>query len=519
MASLDSLTVNLYRVVGDVKTLLGTYVVPSVIIGAEHTYTLQVRNNVKTVLVNGVSRITSTDNVITEAGQVAVRATTSDIAGVPSSLSLTRIYTDPLIYATADSLTLPMLQTVTSGNDGMQLPLWQLTAETEGSFITLPLLTTSGGTNDAALSLPIFGENVGGQDSAYLTLPSHTATGTGSADSAHLRLPSLIVAGEVSNNLAADLTWPLFSVNADGLTGGAFKAALSLPMLRVSVYGQDTVDASIPLIGMDASAVTGDIGDADLALPSLGVSAEGYETPIYTSDVVLLALTTDAYVIAGSYNTSVLSLPALLLAADGVTGATATVEVSVPVLAVSAAGYPQYVGTVNIELPALMLEAAVYVTAAGTYKTFAINTRTLGLTEYRGLSINSFARFNGVYLAATPTGIVALTGDTDGTAIIEASAKLARMNVSSEQLKRVKEVFVSYRSGNAMMLTVDLEGDTQYQYVIEPRSTTGMRNSRAKIGRALKSKYWQIGVKNVDGADFDVDSLAFKPQELERKLG
>ena len=519
MSSLNSLTVNLYRVVDGVKTLLGTYAIPSIIVGAAHTYTLQVRNNTKKVLVDGVVRVTSTDNYITDAGSVAVLATTSDSNGVPSSISLDRIYTDPLTYATADSITLPMLQVVVSDTSGMPLPLWELTAETEGSFVSIPLITLDGGTNDALLTLPMFGQNLGGQNAADVTLPVWEVTGSGSADYAWLNLPSLIVSGDIGNDLTADLSLPLIGFSASGLTGFAFTSALTLPMLTVSVYGQDTVDASIPLWTTDADLLAGEIGDADNTLPSLDVAGTHYETAIYTSDVSLPILATDAYVVTGSYNTVALTLSAWLLAAEGVTGTISTGEVSIPVLTLDASGYPQYVGTVNIELPMLVLESAVYVAAVGTYKTFAINTRTLGLTEYQGLSINSFAKFNGVTLAATPTGIVALTGSVDGTAIIDASAKLARMHFGYEQLKRVKDVFVSYRSDSAMVLTVDLEGDTQYQYTIEPRGTTGLRNSRAKLGRKLKSKYWQLGLKNVDGADFDVDSMAFEPQELERKLG
>lgn len=75
-------TVELQKRVAGTFTLLGSYV--SGLTSGTHPLMLQVRDAAKKVFVDGVERISSTDNAITAAGRVGVRsgASTSDSTGI-----------------------------------------------------------------------------------------------------------------------------------------------------------------------------------------------------------------------------------------------------------------------------------------------------------------------------------------------------------------------------------------------------------------------------------------------------
>jgi hypothetical protein len=38
-----------------------------------------------------------------------------------------------------------------------------------------------------------------------------------------------------------------------------------------------------------------------------------------------------------------------------------------------------------------------------------------------------------------------------------------------------------------------------------------------KMGRGVKSRYWQFTISNVDGADFEIDELVLLPIILKRR--
>jgi hypothetical protein len=39
-----------------------------------------------------------------------------------------------------------------------------------------------------------------------------------------------------------------------------------------------------------------------------------------------------------------------------------------------------------------------------------------------------------------------------------------------------------------------------------------------KIGKGLRSRYWQFELVNIDGADFDLDTIEFHPVLLTRRV-
>ena len=89
------------------------------------------------------------------------------------------------------------------------------------------------------------------------------------------------------------------------------------------------------------------------------------------------------------------------------------------------------------------------------------------------------------------------------------------------QMKRLPELQAGYRSSGEMEMLVshgDATTDTLRVYPLTRHvREAGVRKSRAKPAKGIKSVYWQIGMRNIDGADFQVEQINAVVQNLTRR--
>jgi hypothetical protein len=232
-------------------------------------------------------------------------------------------------------------------------------------------------------------------------------------------------------------------------------------------------------------------------------------------------LTLAGYVSSSSLiNGNVMLLP-LTLSADISTGSIVNASLTLPLLTLSATGYTNVVGTADLMLPLLTLNATVTTTLLNPVFTgITLNTKTNAVSTYSNGSFNSLCTFNGVVLAATSTGIVALMGDTDQGVNINASLSSGVSDFKSEQMKRVLCGYVGYRAAGNMELTLITDEHHEHIYAIEPRQLgTDIHPTRVKFGKGVTGRYTQWKWENKAGADFQLDSLSLDVQQLSRKIG
>jgi hypothetical protein len=58
----------------------------------------------------------------------------------------------------------------------------------------------------------------------------------------------------------------------------------------------------------------------------------------------------------------------------------------------------------------------------------------------------------------------------------------------------------------------------EHWYRLEQRPTEALRENRVPVGRGLKSVYWQYELHNIDGADFQIETVRMWPMGLSRKV-
>lgn len=137
---------------------------------------------------------------------------------------------------------------------------------------------------------------------------------------------------------------------------------------------------------------------------------------------------------------------------------------------------------------------------------WAADIRQLGMSRYDGLQSKQMAVIKGVTVGVSDTGLFKFTGSKP----VKAAITTGKRDFSSDQKKRIEGVFAYGESDSRLQLTVkcDKRGEeVEYDYEFMNRLTENTRNTRAKVGKGLASRYYQFTISNPDGADFALRRL------------
>jgi hypothetical protein len=150
------------------------------------------------------------------------------------------------------------------------------------------------------------------------------------------------------------------------------------------------------------------------------------------------------------------------------------------------------------------------------------NTDLKAVTEYRNVQFDSFATFQGVTYGAGQGGIVALLGDTDDGAAIDAWFTPFLTDFGTQKFKRASDIWIGASTDGALfakVLTRDPATGAKLEdhYAVVMKQGDGVQPGRVEVGRGLKSTFWGLTVHNVDGADFALDSIQWRPLLLDRR--
>lgn len=142
---------------------------------------------------------------------------------------------------------------------------------------------------------------------------------------------------------------------------------------------------------------------------------------------------------------------------------------------------------------------------------------------YADWPFNSYAEIAGRQYAMGPTGIVELGGDDDDGEAIAARLRTGLTNLGTGRGKRIEGAYLGYTSDGQLGLAVTVTSPdgtkTEHRYLMRPRTDGGaMHEGRIKVGRGMKSVFWQFEVHNVDGAAFELHDLQLLPMILDRRV-
>ena len=178
------------------------------------------------------------------------------------------------------------------------------------------------------------------------------------------------------------------------------------------------------------------------------------------------------------------------------------------------------------DLTALIMDSVSFATTLsidnGEYIAWVINTENTALSRYTNYPFNSFAKIGDSYVGAASDGLHTLDGDDDNGDAINARLRQGLSDMGSRKLKQIPEAYIGASvDGQLLMqvITVDERTGTKKGaiYKMANRGAVVNRENRIQFGKGLKSVDWDWILENVDGADFDIGSIEFRPLFLTRR--
>ena len=143
------------------------------------------------------------------------------------------------------------------------------------------------------------------------------------------------------------------------------------------------------------------------------------------------------------------------------------------------------------------------------------------LSEYTNYDFNSFCRVGDTFFAASDKGIFTLGGPDDAGEEIAAMVRTMVMDFGTGRQKRVKSAYLGYTAARELVLKVRSVEDGQMMeqlFAARPMGADAPDTVRMEVGLGMRSRYWQFELVNVDGADFEVDTLELYPLTLGRRV-
>lgn len=153
----------------------------------------------------------------------------------------------------------------------------------------------------------------------------------------------------------------------------------------------------------------------------------------------------------------------------------------------------------------------------------------LAMSRYDNFSFNSLAVVNGTLMGARDGGIFKLTGDTDAGVAIQAEIagdwtdriQGEKGTEPDPQLKRPRYVYLNASVDGVLAFVLGcLEdgGEVDYSYSLPDITALGFVNNRAPLGRGIRSRYLRPVIRNVSGADFEINDGTVVVDSLARSL-
>lgn len=162
-------------------------------------------------------------------------------------------------------------------------------------------------------------------------------------------------------------------------------------------------------------------------------------------------------------------------------------------------------------------------TGQDTYVAWVMTAPTRAMRRYLNYPFNSFGELDGRLCGANDKGVYWLDGDTDDGTPIPAMVRTGLLDFGTRQLKQMDRAYLGYTSDGTLCLRVTTTSETgdkvEYTYQMTPVTADAPREQRVKIGRGMRSVYWQFELTNdSNGSSFELHDVSMLPIVLTRRV-
>jgi hypothetical protein len=333
------------------------------------------------------------------------------------------------------------------------------------------------------------------------------------------KVTGAIVAWRTST-ITTDVNLPRVTASAEAMLGNTGDIAGVMPLVQVAAAGGgQSSNASLPRMNAAIEAVSGIVSGIDLRLPAVTASAEGVNTVVGVIDGTLKKAAAVVEAIQGNVAAIDGALRGITGSSEAVLGSAGSVAVVLPEPTAQLGGSAAIYAVLSARLPTLGTTAFTSLRIYEHVLTHVMNTISTAVTTFENYEYNSFTKFNGRYLAAGPGGIVIVDqGDKDDTTNIDAAMLSGELDFNSPQLKRMSDFYLAMRAAGNIALTVSTDEMGAYDYTIKPYDIETLKQRRDLIGKGMRGRYWQFGLSNTDGCDFDFDAYSMLVVDTSRRV-
>ena len=326
------------------------------------------------------------------------------------------------------------------------------------------------------------------------TIPSITASG-------YMEIPPVI---------------PYITASGTATTGNIGTSTATIPLITATgtaeIQHGGTIAQTMPSFTLDMTGVQ----QKPLVMENFIVSMTGESGYVALLNVQMahftVEMTSDPF---GSIDLQMLGFSSALTGVAGSIGTQAgTTEYFTSVMT----GYLQVTGSMAVTIRSFFVSMAADTGVGTNYATVSMHTEWQAITQYTNYPFNSFAQFNNLFMGASSTGLYVLSGANDNGVNIDAIARTGITDMGTSHLKKNEYVYVGYRATGDLKLRINTNDSHVRDYMIRYNGETGLHVKRVKLGKGVIARYWQLEIQNLDGADFDLNTLEIKPTVLSRRV-
>lgn len=330
-------------------------------------------------------------------------------------------------------------------------------------------------------------------------------------------MPVMALTGSVRTaNLSLLLPVPRIAIS--GVTGSIGSLRMQMPVPSISMAAGGILALRLPPPVLQLTGLTGVIGKLAFKrlLPSMQLTGhlDTVGSLALVFPVPTLAMVGRQHAV-GSLS---LVLPSLKMAFRGFSGVVGSLSLELPVPKMALTGFLNTVGNLSMTLTPPSIYMVGDQVLNQIFKGFVMNTTHFAVSDYLDYAFNSFAYFNGEFLGANQNGIFKLgeNGKDDGQPI-NARVGMPVLDAYAGILKKARDVWLTCRTDGQLMLVVQL-GEHDYYTDVFTRTDEKAHEDRAKLPKGFKERFLAFEIKNVDGADFDIDGLRLTVDQLRRRV-
>ena len=169
----------------------------------------------------------------------------------------------------------------------------------------------------------------------------------------------------------------------------------------------------------------------------------------------------------------------------------------------------------DLDIPTVTRGSAVY-TGKKYIASFAedeyalcMNLGNTAPSEFGNYNFNGLCKFGDILLGGNENGLFKLDdGDIDGEDKISAWIRTGPTDFGAEEEKRLRRIYVSYRTDGRMKMSVSGDGKEEVtQDIIASNVDLDMIHQKVPGGRDIRGKYLDMKLENVEGSDFLINEV------------